>query len=107
MTAKLKVAATTNQACACILPSEKINQDYLWRYLVLSYDKIRALAQGAGQPNLNGKMIRSFTLPLPPLALQREFAAFVEKVDKLAFAVRKSLESAEKLYRQQLSEAFA
>ncbi len=107
MTAKLKVAATTNQACACILPSEKINQDYLWRYLVLSYDKIRALAQGAGQPNLNGKMIRSFTLPLPPLTLQREFAAFVEKSDKLAFAVRKSLESAEKLYRQQLSEAFA
>ena len=38
---------------------------------------------------------------------QREFAAFVEKVDKLAFAVRKSLESAEKLYRQQLSETFA
>ena len=52
--------------------------------------------------NLSGKV-----LPLPPLALQREFAAFVEKVDKLAFAVRKSLESAEKLYRQQLSEAFA
>ena len=51
--------------------------------------------------------IREFLLPLPPLALQREFAAFVEKVDKLAFAVRKSLESAEKLYRQQLSEAFA
>lgn len=52
--------------------------------------------------NLSGKV-----LPLPPLALQREFAAFVAKVDKLAFAVRKSLESAEKLYRQQLSEAFA
>ena len=51
--------------------------------------------------------IRGFNIPLPPLALQREFAAFVGKVDKLAFAVRKSLESAEKLYRQQLSEAFA
>ena len=53
------------------------------------------------------KWVREFCLPLPPLALQREFAAFVEKVDKLAFAVRESLESAEKLYRQQLSEAFA
>ena len=107
MTAKLKIAATTNQACACILPGGKIDQDYLWHYLVLSYEKIRALAQGAGQPNLNGKMIRSFGVPLPPLALQREFAAFVAKVDKLAFAVRKSLETAEKLYRQQLSEAFS
>ena len=107
MTAKLKIAATTNQACACILPGGKVDQDYLWHYLVLSYEKIRALAQGAGQPNLNGKMIRSFGVPLPPLALQREFAAFVAKVDKLAFAVRKSLESAEKLYRQQLSETFS
>ena len=107
LTAKLKIAATTNQACACILPGDKVDQDYLWHYLVLSYEKIRALAQGAGQPNLNGKMIRSFGVPLPPLPLQREFAAFVAKVDKLAFAVRKSLESAEKLYRQQLSEAFA
>ena len=51
--------------------------------------------------------IRGFRIPLPPLALQREFAAFVAKVDKLAFAVRTSLETAEKLYRQQLSEAFA
>ena len=51
--------------------------------------------------------LAKYRLPLPPLALQREFAAFVDKVDKLAFAVRKSLESAEKLYRQQLSEAFA
>ena len=107
MTAKLKIAATTNQACACILPGDKVDQDYLWHYLVLSYEKIRALAQGAGQPNLNGKMIRSFGVPLPPLPLQREFAAFVAKVDKLAFAVKNSLESAEKLYRQQLSEAFA
>ena len=107
MTAKLKIAATTNQACACILPGDKVDQDYLWHYLVLSYEKIRALAQGAGQPNLNGKMIRSFGVPLPPLPLQREFAAFVAKVDKLAFAVRESLESVEKLYRQQLSEAFS
>ena len=51
-------------------------------------------------------MMDNVSLPLPPKDLMREFAAFVEKVDKLAFAVRKSLESAEKLYRQQLSEAF-
>lgn len=51
--------------------------------------------------------LAKYKLPLPPLALQREFAAFVAKVDKLAFAVKKSLESSEKLYRQQLSEAFS
>ena len=58
-------------------------------------------------PKVNKEQLQGFCTPLPPLALQREFAAFVAKVDKLAFAIRKSLESAEKLYRQQLSEAFA
>lgn len=50
--------------------------------------------------------IRGFLLPLPPLALQREFAAFVEKVDKLAAAVKRGLEAAERLYRQQMQEFF-
>lgn len=67
----------------------------------------RRLVSGTAQPQLPISVMNKIMLPLPPLALQREFAAFVEKVDKLAFAVRKSLESAEKLYRQQLSEAFA
>lgn len=106
MTAKLKIAAATNQACACILPGSKVDQDYLWHYLVLSYEKIRALAQGAGQPNLNGKMIRSFGFPLPPLALQREFAAFVVKVDKLAFAARRRRDVARQLYRAKIQEFF-
>ena len=51
--------------------------------------------------------LAKYKLPLPPIALQREFAAFVAKVDKLAFAVKRSLETVEKLYRQQLSEAFS
>ena len=57
--------------------------------------------------HLPGVKLKKLNVPIPPLALQREFAAFVAKVDKLAFAVRKSLETAERLYRQQLSEAFS
>ena len=50
--------------------------------------------------------IRSFVLPLPPLALQREFAALVAEVDKSKFAVRKRLEKARQLYRAKLQEYF-
>ena len=69
--------------------------------------KIRQKSSGSTVTGIRSKLLEKLTIPIPPLALQREFAAFVEKVDKLAFAVRKSLESAEELYRQQLSEAFA
>lgn len=41
MTGYLEIEATTNQACACILPTNKMNMIYLWKYFELSYDKLR------------------------------------------------------------------
>ncbi|MBP5791402.1 MAG: restriction endonuclease subunit S [Kiritimatiellae bacterium] len=51
--------------------------------------------------NLSGKV-----LPIPPLTLQREFAAFVVKVDKLAFAARQRRDVAKQLYRAKIQEFF-
>ena len=92
MTAYLKVESTTNQACACILPAEGINQKYLWHFFILSYEELRNLAQGAGQPNLTGDMIKNFSVLMPPLALQNEFAAFVEQADKSKLVIQELLE---------------
>ena len=86
---------------------EKLDPFYLVHFLRQS--QVRRLLQGRGAniQNMSQRTLAGLTIPLPPLALQREFAAFVAKVDKLAFAIQKGLESAEKLYRQQLSEAFS
>jgi type I restriction enzyme, S subunit len=58
--AKLAIEASTNQACAAILPSNTIKTDYLWMYLKLSYHQLRNLGRGGNQPNLNLSMIRDF-----------------------------------------------
>ena len=50
--------------------------------------------------------LAKYRLPLPPLALQREFAAFVAKVDKLAFAARQRRDVAKQLYRAKIQEFF-
>lgn len=64
-------------------------------------------AQGSGvKMAVTATVLGNEDFVIPPLALQREFAAFVAEVDKSKFAVRKSLESYQKLYRQQLQEAF-
>lgn len=91
MTAYLDIEATTNQACACILPSDKIDSVFLWKYFELSYDKLRSLAQGAGQPNLNGNMIKNFQVLVPPIEMQNEFVSFVHQVDKSKVVVQKGL----------------
>ena len=85
MTAYLDIEASTNQACACILPSDKIDSMFLWKYFELSYNKLRSLAQGAGQPNLNGNMIKNFQVLVPPIGMQKEYVDFVHQVDKSKF----------------------
>ena len=85
MTGYLAVECTTNQACACILPTKKINQIFLWKYLILSYDKLRNMAKGGNQPNLNIGIIKKFPILVPPIELQEQFADFVRQVDKSKF----------------------
>lgn len=45
-------------------------------------------------------------LPLPPLALQREFAAFVAEVDKSKLTLRETVATLDQLYRAKLQEYF-
>ena len=54
----------------------------MWKYYELSYEKLRCMAKGGNQPNLNGNMIKDFLVLLPPMELQNEFVNFVKQVDK-------------------------
>ena len=91
-----------------ILPTEKADRVYLAYVLRSQFflDYIIPLSGRTGMPKANRKQIQGFEFPLPPLALQREFAAFVAEVDKSKFAVRKRLEKARLLYRAKLQEYF-
>ena len=106
MTAYLGIEACTNQACACILPSAKINQTFLWQFFILSYDNLRDMAKGGNQPNLNGNMIKNYPILCPPRELQKQFAAFVEQVDKSKFEIQKSLEKLEILKKSLMQQYF-
>lgn len=61
----LKVPAATNQACAAILPGERINQNFLYALLMMQYERLRAMGRGGNQANLNLGMIKSFRVPCP------------------------------------------
>ena len=88
MTAYLENESATNQACACVLPSSKINQKYLWQYLMLSYDALRAMAKGGNQPNLNINMIKNFPVLYPPMELQNQYVEFVTYINKSVLTIK-------------------
>ncbi len=106
MTGYLGVEACTNQACACILPSDSINQKFLWQFFVLSYDNLREMAKGGNQPNLNGNIIKNYPVLYPPMELQEQFATFVEQTDKSKLAIQQSLDKLETLKKSLMQEYF-
>lgn len=82
-TALLKIDASTNQACAAIIPDlEKIEKKYLFQYLISIYSKIRGLSNTGNQENLNGELVKSIKIPLPPLPEQRTIAQVLGTMDK-------------------------
>lgn len=112
MTAYLNIEATTNQACACILPSEDKNiyPKYIWKFLIGNYENIRNLAIGCNQPNLNSAMVKSIEIPLPPLPEQKriveELDTLSEKVRQLQEIYTKQIANCDELKQSLLQKAF-
>jgi type I restriction enzyme S subunit len=55
----LKIEAATNQACAALLPSEKINHDYLFFYLNSIKQELINKGIGGGQPNISATILKN------------------------------------------------
>ena len=86
--------------------------DDRWEYAVFKVQlesklaKLQAASKGTMTKYLTLGILKQLDFIVPPLSLQREFAAFVEKVDKLAFAARQRRDVAKQLYRAKIQEFF-
>ena len=106
MTGKLGIEATTNQACASILPNEEENMDFVWYQLKLSYEDLRNLGRGGSQPNLNTNLIKTYELIFPPMELQDRFVEFTNQVDKLKLEMKMRLKALEDNFNSLIQRAF-
>jgi type I restriction enzyme S subunit len=64
----LGIEAATNQACAAISLSRNVSPDFIFHFLVSQYEAIRKLSNTGNQENLNGSLVRSISILLPPLS---------------------------------------
>jgi type I restriction enzyme S subunit len=103
-TAKLGVDATTNQACAVLfdIDNKQIQTDYLWLYLQSQTDKLKAMAYGGAQPNINAGIVANYEIPLPPFDTQNEI---VERITRLRMK-QKDLQQKSLTLRQQATQQF-
>ncbi|CJN98775.1 type I restriction-modification system%2C S subunit [Streptococcus pneumoniae] len=83
---------------------EKINSEYLFYFCQLyNFEKLN---KAVTIPSLTKSDLLNISTPLPPLALQNEFADFVALVDKSQLAIQKSLEELETLKKSLMQEYF-
>ena len=75
------------------------------KYLLEAFE-LERFTEGAGVPTLNRNIVHEKEIINAPLELQQQFAAFVQQIDKSKFAVQKSLEKAETLYKSLMQEYF-
>ncbi len=83
-----------------------VNQQYLFHCFVHGgFDK-HSNVTGSLVPHISAKDIRSFEILLPPIKLQKQFAAFVKQVDKSKVAVQKALDEAQLLFDSLMQKYF-
>ena len=80
--AKLGIEAATNQACAAIIVKNEHHVDYYFQFLSGQYENLRDLSNDGGQKNLSAGIIKTFSVPVPPLPEQKKIAQILSTWDK-------------------------
>lgn len=109
---ELNISAATNQACAALelyYCNETLKR-YLKIFFLQQYDKLRALAFGGLQPNLNLTKIGETMIPLPPYEEQKRILVGVDnamnRLDGLEKQCAERQSQSKMLMQSVLREAF-
>ncbi|SEA22903.1 restriction endonuclease subunit S [Marinobacterium iners] len=87
---------------------EHLSKSYLAHFLKspLCKNQISAYQNGAAQPNLSARDLKSFEIPLPPLAEQHRIAAILDKADALRRKRQQAIDLADQFLRSVFLEMF-
>ncbi|MBR2883170.1 MAG: restriction endonuclease subunit S [Clostridia bacterium] len=92
-----------------ILPKENVCLRIYLGYVMRSeffLDYILPFSRRANMPKVNKEQLSGFVLPVPDIDLQKQFATFVEQIDKSKFAVQKALDEAQTLFDSLMQQYF-
>lgn len=76
--ALLGVAATYNQACAAIIPSPELFNQYLLFFFMAAYHAIRDGGNETSQMNLNAEIVGKFKVAIPSLKEQHQIVTYLK-----------------------------
>lgn len=95
-----------NQQINAIVPSQNLNSFFAYTLINALADYIRDNATNGMKHILTKSVLEELELPLPPLALQQEFAAKIEAIEQMKAKVRQSLKETEELFNSRMDYYF-
>lgn len=89
-------------------PIEGVSDPY-WLYIITMFPKFRIDAEkvmtgSGGQRRVPISYLNEYVISLPPIDLQKQFAAFVHQTDKSKFELNQALEALNATYKKLISE---
>ncbi|MET3556794.1 restriction endonuclease subunit S [Burkholderia sp. 567] len=103
----LGIEAAVNQACAAIYPNADFDPWFVYYYLSGKYLSLRAMAQGAAQPNLNLAIIKGFVIPTPTLEEQKAAVSSIDAVAKAKAEIQQRRKQTAEMKRKLREEAIS
>ena len=91
------------------LPGKEINKIYFATFLRSEpfVELINSKSGGAKMPRASMDFLRKFEIPIPPLTLQNQFAAFVQQIDKSKFIVKQQIADLQELLDSKMQKYFS
>lgn len=97
-----------NQRNAKLEILEGLDKYYLSQLLKFEQikKKLTGISRGVRQANISNKDILDLVIPVPPIEIQKQYAKFIQQVDKSKIVIQKSLDETQKLFDSLMQEYF-
>jgi len=96
----------TNQGFKSLVPSNIVDEVYLY-YCICAYsEKLQALGNGATFKEVSKKTVEEFEIPLPPLDEQKRIAAILDKADAIRRKRQQAIQLADDFLRATFLDMF-
>ncbi|HZH86381.1 MAG TPA: restriction endonuclease subunit S [Brumimicrobium sp.] len=101
-----KEMACNQACCALIVDSDKIDNWFLFYYLIALRERLIALSVGSAQPNISSGIIKKIKIPNLTIEKQRGFTNRFLKIDESHAEVRIKIDTSKSLQKSLINQVF-